>query len=118
MTLHVNRLNYIYNEVLLSHNKEWNLAICYNMDELWGYHAKRNKLEETDAIRFHLYVKSKQNKTNEQTKHKQNYGDIGQRGAWGEGPGEERHSWERLGRTKFQLQNKWITGMKCTVWGI
>ena len=28
---------------LLSHNKRWNFATCYNIDGLWGYYAKWNK---------------------------------------------------------------------------
>ena len=26
--------------------KEWNLAICYNVDETWGHYAKWNKSEK------------------------------------------------------------------------
>ena len=33
----------IYNGILLSHKREWNSAICSNMDGLGGYHAKWNK---------------------------------------------------------------------------
>ena len=31
---------YIYSGVLLSHKKEWNLAICDNMDGPTGYYAE------------------------------------------------------------------------------
>ena len=34
---------HIYNGILLSHKKEWNLAICDNMDGLGGHYAKWNK---------------------------------------------------------------------------
>ena len=34
---------YIHNEILLSHNKEWNFAICSNMDGLGGHYAKWNQ---------------------------------------------------------------------------
>ena len=34
----------------------------------------------------------------------------------GEGWGEERSRWGRVRSTDSQVQNKWITGMKCTVW--
>ena len=37
---------YIYNGILLSHRKEWNLAICYNKDGAREYNAKWNKLEK------------------------------------------------------------------------
>ena len=34
---------YIYHEILLSHKKEWNLAIFDNIDGPRGYYAKWNK---------------------------------------------------------------------------
>ena len=37
---------YIYNGILHSHKKEWNIAICNDMDGLGGYYAKWNKLTE------------------------------------------------------------------------
>ena len=37
---------YINNEILVSHEKEWNNAICSNMDGPREYHTKRNKLEK------------------------------------------------------------------------
>ena len=33
---------YIYNEVLLSNQKEWNLVICNYVDGTRGYYAKQN----------------------------------------------------------------------------
>ena len=36
----------IYSGKLLSHNKEWNCAICNNMDGPRRYYAKWNKLEK------------------------------------------------------------------------
>ena len=35
----------IYNGILLSHKKEWNNAICSNMDEARDYHTKWSKSE-------------------------------------------------------------------------
>ena len=32
----------IYNELLFGHEKEWNPAICNNMNELRGHYAKWN----------------------------------------------------------------------------
>ena len=32
--------------------------------------------------------------------------------------GDEWNRWGRLRRTSFQQQNKWVTDMKCTVWGM
>ena len=34
---------YIHNGILLSHIKEWNFAMCSNMDGHGGYYAKWNK---------------------------------------------------------------------------
>ena len=34
---------YIYNRILLSHEKGWNGAICHHMAGYWEYHAKWNK---------------------------------------------------------------------------
>ena len=33
----------IYNRVLLSNQKEWNIAVCNNVDGIWVYYAKWNK---------------------------------------------------------------------------
>ena len=44
--------------VLLSHKKEWNLAIYSSMDGRGGCYTKWNKSEK-DIIGYHLYVESK-----------------------------------------------------------
>ena len=36
----IKKMWYIYNEILLSHKKEQNNAICSNMEETRGYHTK------------------------------------------------------------------------------
>ena len=41
----------IQNGIVLSHNKEWNVAICSNMDGPRGYHTKGSKA-------FDIYRKS------------------------------------------------------------
>ena len=64
---------YIYNGILLSHKKEWNLAIC-NMNAPGGYYAQWNMsdIERQILYIFHLYVESKkQNKWTNVTKQKQ-----------------------------------------------
>ena len=44
--------------------KEWNLAICDNMDGPWEHYAKWNKLNgTTNTVWSHLYVKLKKKKT-------------------------------------------------------
>ena len=41
--------------ILLSHTKEWNLAICNNLDGPSGYYAKWNKPDRKSTFCFHLY---------------------------------------------------------------
>ena len=36
---------YAYNRILLSHVKEWNNAICANVDGPWDDHTKRSMSE-------------------------------------------------------------------------
>ena len=37
---------HIYNGILLSHKKEWNNAVCSNMDGPRDYHTKGGKSEK------------------------------------------------------------------------
>ena len=62
----------ISNGILLGNKKEGNVGICNNVDGPWGYHTKLNK-RMTNTVWIHLYVESKQNKTNEQTKQTHRY---------------------------------------------
>ena len=43
----------IYNGKLLSHRKEWNNAICSNMDGPRNYHTKLSKLDRERQI-YHI----------------------------------------------------------------
>ena len=45
---------YIYNEILLSHKKEQNNAICSNMEETRGYHTKWHKSERERQIPYDI----------------------------------------------------------------
>ena len=55
-----------YNGILLSHIKEWNLAICNDMDRPRGYYAKWNKSERDRKIPYDFtYMCNLENKTNE-----------------------------------------------------
>ena len=47
-----------YNRVLFTHSKEWNLAICDNMDGPWRCYAKWNKTEK-DNVQSKKHVQSK-----------------------------------------------------------
>ena len=44
---------YIYNEIPLSH-KEWNNAICSNMDDPRDYHTKQSKSERERQIPYDI----------------------------------------------------------------
>ena len=48
---------HIYSGILLSHIKEWNNAICNNMDGSGDYLNEVNQIEKD--IFYHLYVGSK-----------------------------------------------------------
>ena len=45
---------YTYNGILLSHKKEWNLAICDNMDRPLGHYAELNKTIRERQIPYDL----------------------------------------------------------------
>ena len=45
---------YIYNGILLSHQKEQNNAICSNMDATRDYHTKGSKLEKERQIPYDI----------------------------------------------------------------
>ena len=46
-------LVHIYNEILLSHKKEWN-AICSNMDATRDYHTKWSQSERESQISYDI----------------------------------------------------------------
>ena len=50
---------YICSGILLSHKKEWNLAIYDNMDGPGGIMLSEINQTKTNTIRFHVYVGSK-----------------------------------------------------------
>ena len=56
----------IYSGILLGHKKEWDTAICSNVDGPRDYHTV-SELRQTNVIWYHLYVESKKkrNSTNE-----------------------------------------------------
>ena len=47
---------YIYSGVLLGNQKEWNLAICNNVDGATVYYAKRNKSVRERQITYDSLV--------------------------------------------------------------
>ena len=49
---------HLYNGILFSHTKQWNHAICSNVDGPRDYHMKWSQ-RKTNIIWYHLYVESK-----------------------------------------------------------
>ena len=45
---------HIYNRILLSHKKEWNNAICSNMDGPRDYHTKWSKSDIESQISYDI----------------------------------------------------------------
>ena len=45
---------YIYNGILLSHKKEWNNAICSNMDANRDYHTKWSQSERERQMPYDI----------------------------------------------------------------
>ena len=58
---------YIYSGILLSHKKEWNNAICSNMDEPRDDHTKWSKSDKERQVSYDItYLWNlKKNDTNE-----------------------------------------------------
>ena len=57
---------YIHNEILLSHKKEWNNAICSNMDGPRDYRTKWSKSDRERQISYDItYMWNLKNDTNE-----------------------------------------------------
>ena len=54
---------HIHNGILLGHKKEWNNALCSNMDATRDYHTKWSKPDRERQI-YHLYVKLKERRYN------------------------------------------------------
>ena len=51
---------HIYNGILLSHKKEWNNAICSNMDRPSIIILRKvNKKDKADITWYHIYVENK-----------------------------------------------------------
>ena len=45
---------YLYNAILRSHKKEWNKAICSNMDGPKDYHAKWSKPDRERQVLYDI----------------------------------------------------------------
>ena len=62
---------HVYHEILFSHKKGWNTAICVNVDGSSEYHAKQNNPEEKSQEPYdftHMSDIKKQIKQDKQTK--------------------------------------------------
>ena len=56
---------YLYNGILLSHKKEWNFAICSNMDGPRDYHTKWSQTEKDKYYMISLMCVILKNDTNQ-----------------------------------------------------
>ena len=66
-------VSHICNRILPSHIKEWNFALCSNMDEPGGYSAKWDKSNREKQIPYDFtYMWKLKNKTKEQTEQNRN----------------------------------------------
>ena len=66
----------IYNAIVLSHKREWNFAICSNIDGLGGHYAKWNKSEEDKYSMIITYLWNLENKLVNITKNSPRFKDI------------------------------------------
>ena len=95
---------YTYNGILLSHKKDWNFAICSNMNGLGGHSTKWNKQRKINTVWYHLYVESKKynklvNIINKKQTHRYREQNNGyQRG---EGKGEEQYRSREVRGTNY-----------------
>ena len=63
----IKKMWYIYNGISVSHQKEWNFAICNNVDGTRVYYAKWNKSVKERQIPYDFtHMCSLRNETNEQ----------------------------------------------------
>ena len=93
-----------------------------NMDGSRRYYAKWNKSDRERQIPYGFtYMWHLKNKTNEQTyqnrnslRYREQTGGCQSGGGWW----DEWNRWGKLRGTNFQLQDKWVTRMKCKAWGI
>ena len=47
-------MGHIYNRILFSHKKEWNNAVCSNMDGPRGYHTKSSKSDREGQVSYDI----------------------------------------------------------------
>ena len=109
---------YICDGILLNHKKNEILPFATTWMDPEGIMLSEISQTEKDKycmISF-IWNLKKQNKWTNITKHRITNTENKQVVSRGEvGCKDERNRWGRLRGTNFQLQNKWATGMKCTV---
>ena len=99
----------IYNRLSLSHKKEWNNAICSNMDEPRGYHTKKSQSRIIQKITYMQNLKCDANEliyeTDSQT--------IEDRLAKGEETGKEKDWGPGISRCKLLDRQNGKTSSPC-----
>ena len=108
---------HIYSGILLGHKKEWNNAICSNMDATRDYHTKWSKPERERQIPYDItYMWNLKYDTNEPICETETESWT-QRTHWGlpKGRGLEEVCSGRLGLAdeSFHIENGWMTRSYC-----
>ena len=71
---HTHTHMHTYNGMLLSQRKDWNFAICCNIDGLRGHWLSEISQRTTKSLWYHLHLQSKKiHQTSEYMKHKQTH---------------------------------------------
>ena len=58
LSIYIYTYTQLQNEILLSHTRGQNFAVCSNMNELGGHYAK-SQAEKHNTVWYHLHVESK-----------------------------------------------------------
>ena len=98
-------------------------SICHKRGRPRGYNAKWNKSHRERQVSYditYMWNLKTQSKWTHKTEQKQTYGSGRQTGGFQKGGvwGNEWNRWGRVRDMNFQLENKWVMGMKCTEWGL
>ena len=122
MYIHTHTHTLTYNGILLSHKKEWNDAICSNMDGSRDYYTKWSILSEDrerNIIWHHLHVESKKEYKWTYLQNRNRYIDFENKlmvtkwDRWKAGGGTD---W-RFGIAHCSIWNGWPVGTCCITQG-
>ena len=117
------RMNIPHNGIILSHKKEWDLAICNNVDGTKGYYAKWNKPDRKRQISYLTYMWNLKHKwMNKETKSRNKAIEnklmvakgrrVEKQPKWVKGNGRHRlpvMEWVRLMDERYSIRNTVLT---------